>query len=91
MDDEIKQVIPRRWTSGIRKISKLIASLEIIPGKNARKAKTKLAAKKYGITIQTWNSFTTKQKNLINRRYKRGVRGRDALTKGFSESIGIFW
>jgi len=92
LDDDIKLAIPVRFRGGIQKISELIAPLESVSSKGkSRRLVTQLAAKKYGLTKQKWNSFSRRQKNIISRRYAKGERGSDALTKDLSDFIGVFW
>jgi len=74
LDNSIKLAMPGRWSRGIRNIKELTQPI-FASTKNADKSKLK-ASKKYGITLEKWDSFNSKEKQYISRRFNDGIRGK---------------
>ena len=73
LDNSIKLAMPGRWSLGIRNIKELTQPI-FASTKSADKRKLK-ASKKYGITLERWNSFNSKEKQYISSRFNDGIRG----------------
>ena len=79
LKDEIKIAIHERWRSGVRDLEELIKPIQIGAGIKATEEQKLKAAKKYGTTLEKWNSLSDNQKKQVSRRYKRGIRGKQLV------------